>query len=187
MSLLASTVTHKYTGESITFLKTSSETNGEYLLIEVSLPPNGEGPPLHCHDRFVEEFVVKEGKLTVNINKVEQTVEVGEALTAPIGTAHTFRNAHDEPVVFQVRLTPPQQFEESVRIHYGLMDDGLTDDKGVPKSLFHIALILVLQNTLVTDKPLWLQRVLFGTLIQIGKLTNVYKPLEKYTGQKIKL
>lgn len=185
MSTLARKVHHKITGESITFLKTSLETNGEYLLIEVSLPPNGDGPPLHCHNRFDEQFVVKQGKLTVNINKVVQVLEVEQMLTAPIGVAHTFRNGHDEPVVFQVKLTPPQQFEESVRIHYGLMDDGLTDNNGVPSNIFHTALMLVLQNTLVADKPLWLQRSLFGLLVRIGQLTNAYKPLEKYTGKKI--
>ena len=63
------------------------------------------------------------------------------------------------------------------------MDEGLTDNKGVPKSLFHIALILTLQNTLTLDKPIWIQRALFGTLLQIGKVTNVYKPLVKYTGK----
>lgn len=187
MSLLARTVQHKYTGESITFLQSAAETAGQYLLIEVALPAQGEGPPLHCHDRFVEQFVVMQGKLTVNINRVEQVVEVGQTLTAPMGTAHTFRNGHDEPVVFQVKLTPPQQFEESVRIHYGLMDDGLTDKNGVPNNIFHTALMLVLQNTLVADKPLWLQRGLFGVLIRIGQLTNAYKPLEKYTGKKITL
>lgn len=49
MLKLPRTVKHRYTGETITFLKMTEETQGEYLLIKVSLPPLGEGPPLHKH------------------------------------------------------------------------------------------------------------------------------------------
>ncbi len=89
--------------------------------------------------------------------------------------------------MFQVKLTPPLQFEQSVRIHYGLMDDDLTDKNGVPTNIFHTALVLSLQNTLVANKPLWLQRGLFGFLVRLGKITNAYKSLEKYTGKQITL
>ena len=49
------TVKHKVTGEQITFLETADETQGKYLYIEVALPPQGDGPPLHSHDEFEEE------------------------------------------------------------------------------------------------------------------------------------
>ncbi len=61
MPKLARKVQHKFTGESISFIKSALETNEEYLLIEVSLPPHGDGPPLHYHDRFEEQFVVMQG------------------------------------------------------------------------------------------------------------------------------
>lgn len=181
MSKKPRTVVHKYTGESITFVEISSETNGKYLLIEVTLPPLGDGPPLHCHDQFVEQFTVLEGELTVKIEKQEKVLHAGETLTVTAKVAHTFRNISNSPVTFNVKLTPPSQFEQSVRIHYGLMDDGLTKEDGVPKSIFHSALILTLQNTLIAGKSLWLQRVLFGLIIKIGRLTGAYKGLRKYT------
>lgn len=181
------TVRHGVTGEQITFVETASETGNKHLLIEVVLPPRGDGPPLHYHNQFTEEFRVIAGSLTVQIDKEQHVLVQGQSLTAPIGTAHTFRNAHDEEVIFQVKLTPPLQFEESVRIHYGLMQDGLCDEKGNPKKAAHIALILMLQNTFIADKPLWLQRLLFGTLIQIGKLTKAYTPLAKYIGKDVEL
>lgn len=185
MAVLQRTVHHKYTGESITFVETAKETGGAYLLIEVALPARGDGPPLHVHDQFTEKFEVRQGRLTVVAGQTVHVMEAGQSLLVPRETAHTFKNSHDEPVVFRVRLTPPRQFEASVRVHYGLMADGLTDDKGVPKNLYHVALILMLQNTWVADKPRWVQRLLFRTLLMIGKRTGAFKPLEKYVGKPI--
>lgn len=179
------TVTNKVTGEQITFIETAKDTNGEYLLIEVTLPPRGKGPPLHIHDHFEEEFEVIVGTLTVTLGKTKHLLETGERCVAPLRTPHTFTNDHDHPVVFRVRLTPPSKFEQSVRIHYGLMDDGLTDEKGNPKSLAHTALVLTLQNTLIIGIPLWLQRCLFGLIIKRARKKGIYASLEKYTGQEV--
>ncbi|KYG90187.1 cupin domain-containing protein [Metasolibacillus sp. FSL K6-0083] len=183
--MLAATVRHKFTGEQITFIETAAYTNGRYLLIEVMLPPNGEGPPLHYHDEFVEEFTILEGILTVSVGEQDHVLTTGQSITAEIGTAHTFNNRHEENVRFRVKLTPPSQFEESVRIHYGLMDDGLTNEQGVPKNIFHLILILKLQNTLIAGKSLSIQRVLFNLLVHLGKFFKMYQSLEKYTGKKI--
>ncbi|MBO9129280.1 cupin domain-containing protein [Bacillus sp. 165] len=175
MTQNSNTVIHKFTGETITFLK---KTNQE-LLIEVILPPNTIGPPLHFHDRFTEQFTVIKGELTVIHNKERHILIPGETIFVPLKEAHTFRNESHEPVRFTVKLTPGEGFEESVRIHYGLMEDGLTNDKGNPKNLFYTLYILYLQNTLVSGIPIWIQRVLF-TIIPIGKRIGTYQSLNKY-------
>ncbi len=179
------TVVNQVTGEQITFLQTARETKGKFLSIEVVLPPHGKGPPLHRHDEFEEKFAVISGKLTVTLGKSQLVLEKGDEQSVAIGTAHTFTNNHDEPVVFRVRLTPPSQFEESVRIHYGLIDDGLVDKKGNPQSLAHTALILTLQNTLVVGIPLWIQRPLFGWIVKRARKKNQYQGLGKYVGKEI--
>ena len=86
---------------------------------------------------------------------------------------------------FCARLTPPSQFEQSVRIHYGLIDDGLVDAKGNPKNLAHTALILSMQNTLVVGIPLWLQRKLFKFIVNRAQKKHRYEALEKYTEKVI--
>lgn len=179
------TVTNRVTGEQITFLEKAEDTNDEYLLIEVALPPFGKGPPLHIHDRFEEEFEVIAGKLTVTLGKTKRVLEAGGRCTAPLRTPHTFANEHDGPVVFRVRLTPPTGFEQSVRIHYGLMDDGLTDEKGNPTSFAHTALILTLQNTLIVGIPRWIQRQLFGFIVKRARKKGAYVALHKYTGAEV--
>ncbi len=183
--MMKRTVVNQITGEQITFLETAEETNGEHLLIEVTLPPQGDGPPLHLHDEFEEEFEVISGKLTVTLGKEQHILQSGNRCLVTLNTAHTFTNDQDEPVVFRVRLTPPSQFEQSVRIHYGLIDDGLVDAKGNPKNLAHTALILSMQNTLVVGIPLWLQRKLFKFIVNRAQKKHRYEALEKYTEKVI--
>lgn len=179
------TIKHRYTGEQITFLETTEETNGKYLYIEVALPPFGKGPPLHLHDEFEEHFEVISGQLTLILNKEERVLQAGEKVTAPKNFKHTFKNVHGLPVVFRVKLAPGILFEESARIHYGLMEDGLTKETGDPIKLSHTALILSMQNTLVAGIPVGLQRKLFGWIVKRAMKKGEYKPLEKYIGKPV--
>lgn len=179
------TITHRYTGEKITFLHTTKETNGEYLYIEVALPPFGKGPPLHVHDEFEEEFEVVSGILTITVEKEDKELLAGQNLLAAKGMKHTFNNKHDEPVVFRVKLTPGLYFEESARIHYGLMAEGLTNDKGEPTKLAHTALILSMQNTLVTSLPINVQRKLFRWIVKRAYKRGAYNGFENYIGKPI--
>ena len=177
------TVNNKVTGEQITFIETAEETNGRYLYIEVSLPPQGDGPPLHIHDEFEEEFEVISGRLTVTLGKEQHVLMPGDRRIASLKTPHTFTNNQDELVVFRVRLTPPSQFEQSVRIHYGLIDDGLVDKKGNPKEIAHTALILSMQNTLIVGIPFWLQRMILKWIVKRAKKNNRYAGFSKYIGK----
>lgn len=170
------TVQHLYTGETISFLDSADES----LLIEVTLPAGAAGPPLHYHDRFTEEFTVIEGELAVTIQGTESTLTGGDSRFVPLKQAHTFNNRSNAPVRFRVKLAPGDGFEQSVRIHYGLMDDGLTDNKGTPKNILHTLYILHLQNTFVAGMPLWLQRGLSWVAISLGKLGGSFRPLQKY-------
>ncbi|WP_017187363.1 cupin domain-containing protein [Alkalibacillus haloalkaliphilus] len=118
----ARSITNKLTCEKITFLKTSRQTGGNYEYIEVDLPPAGEGPPLHFHKNFEELFEVRDGQLKVTKGKEEHILNQGDKMTVAKETHHTFSNASDKnPVTFRVKITPAHQFEESMRILYGLM------------------------------------------------------------------
>lgn len=184
---LPQTVINKVTGETVTFLETAEDTNGAHLLIEVSLPPFGQGPPLHTHDEFTESFECLKGNLTLKVGSKtnEMTLRAVETYSVPTQTAHTFLNKHEEPLTFTVKLSPPRHFEESMRIHYGLMNDGLTDAKGNPKSIAHTALILTLQNTRIVGIPIGLQRIIFNAIVKRNLKKGKYANLESYIGKPI--
>lgn len=179
------TIKHRFTGEEITFLKSTHETKDKYLHIEVKLPPKGDGPPLHVHDSFEETFEVMSGTLTITTNKLVKDYKQGEKVHAPRLMPHTFKNNSNEEVVFQVKLVPGIMFEESARIHYGLMDDGLTKN-GNPIKFSHLALIMTMQETYAAGLPVGLQKKIFGWIVKRAKKKGEYKALEKYIGKPIR-
>ncbi|MFA9558143.1 cupin domain-containing protein [Evansella sp. AB-rgal1] len=175
-------ITHTFTGEKITFLETSKETNGAFEYIEVFLPPGGEGPGLHYHMNFKESFEVIDGELKILYGKEEKVLQIGETLHVAKGEHHTFLNASNEKAVtFRVKITPANQFEESMRILYGLMEDGKTDNKGLPKDKIHGALILDMQDTRLVKMP-FLIKILLNHLVKKGKKKGIDKELlRRYT------
>lgn len=167
---------HRYTGEQIQFL----ETTHTHSLIEVTLPPNGDGPPLHKHDQYRETFTVVSGTLEVTIQKEKFTLTAGQSATVELNQNHRFTNSSNEAVTFQVELTPACDFESAVRIHYGLMDDGYTDEKGNPINSAHLAVILYLQNTWIAGVPIGIQRSIAKFLIRRANRKGQLDLLERY-------
>ena len=53
----------KATGETITFTKSTTDTNGKFVETIVTLPASGNGPPAHRHVFQTELFEAIEGKL----------------------------------------------------------------------------------------------------------------------------
>lgn len=184
---LPRTVTHAVTGETVTFLETAEETDGAHVLLEVALPGRGNGPPLHSHLTYTEEFTVLEGVLDIRCGRRRLRVAAGDGVLVPVGQNHTFTNNHDHPVRFTVRLAPAPAFEQSMRIHYGLMADGRTDARGTPRDVTHLALVMWLQDTLVAGVPRRFQRWLLRRLVHRGQARGAYAGFEAYTGGVVDL
>lgn len=132
----------------VTFLETSAETNGKFTLVQVELAPSGGNEP-HYHKTFEETFTVVEGVLGIQVGKQIAHLKNGESATVPTGSLHRFFNPSDtEKVVFNVLLQPGSEgFERTLQVAYGLARDGRTSRKGIPKSLYHMALIILWSDT----------------------------------------
>jgi len=127
--------------DSATFLETSDETGGERTLIEIEAAPGGGTTP-HYHLTYAEHFEVLRGALEVRVGETTRPLHVGEKAVAPIDTLHRWHNATDEPVVFLVELRPGHGgFEKALKVAYGLASDGLSSANGLPKNLYHTALL----------------------------------------------
>lgn len=176
-------ITHKLTGERITFLESSKETDGQYEYIEVFLPPSGEGPPLHYHLKFEESFEVLDGELKINLgNNKSKILKQGDTMTIVPKTHHTFLNASDsDTVTFRVKISPAYHFEESMRIAYGLIADGLINKKGSLKKPMHTAIVLEMQDTRIVEIPTIVQKLMLDRLVKKAKKKGAYQELiEKY-------
>ena len=133
----------------VTIIKTSKETNGEYTLVEVELARGG-GNGLHAHTSFTEEFTSLEGELGVELDKKQMRLAPGNSALVPIGQWHRFYNPGNNTVRFLVKLTPGHEgFENGLRIGYGLAESGLTNKKGIPKKISHLAVLLSFTDTVL--------------------------------------
>ena len=118
-------------GDRVTFLKTTQETNGEYLLEQVELAPHG-GNAMHYHVAFTEAFEVLKGNLHVIVDGQERVLGAGDTAFVPVNAPHRFYSTSDERVVFTIEFRPARQMEKAIRIAYGLARDGKTT-KGRPQ------------------------------------------------------
>ena len=133
--------------DKVTVLKTTRESNGKYVLVEVELQPGG-GNDMHYHKTFNEEFTAVDGILGVDVGKEKFRLHPGEQAIAPMNQLHRFYNPGNEVIRFYVKIVPPKdQFLMGLAIGYGLANDGLTSKKGIPKKFAHLALLLDLTDT----------------------------------------
>lgn len=154
-------ITNRLTGETVTFLETTEQTRGQYLLLEVELPPHTVGPAMQRHDLQERDFQIVSGTLSVTTGKPRKTFDLiaNDRYGIPKKTFYMYANEQDEPVKFLVRIAPAKDVEQVMRIHFGLINAGLTNEQGIPLSTAHQAYIFSLQNTWLADKPLLPQKL----------------------------
>lgn len=136
--------------DKVTVLKTADETNGDHILVEVELAPGG-GTPRHYHTTFNETFFAVEGVLGVELKGKKLLLKNGESATASMKQVHRFYNPGTSIIRFQVKISPAQsRFLECFAIGYGLAADGKANDKGLPKNIDHLSLVLEHSDTRFT-------------------------------------
>lgn len=128
--------------DTITFIQTSDETNGRVTELELTLMPNGGNFP-HYHKTLTETFTAIDGSLGLKLKGTKAKIlRPNETYCVPSNQVHSFFNPGEKEIRFNAKITPAHKgFENSLRILYGLAEDGLTDNKSIPKSLYHVAII----------------------------------------------
>lgn len=164
---------------SVTFLKTSKETNGAYEEVRVVLEPNG-GNEWHYHTAFVEKFHVEQGDLTIGMNAKAVPLTTGRDTVAPKGLMHKFYNTSAKPVSFIVRIEPARSFEKTIRSAYGLMNTGQSSADGIPKNPWHLFLILGYSDSYLQGVPGIIQEPLIRALSKIAQWKGYNKDLEPF-------
>ena len=125
--------------DSVIFLKTHADTNGDYTLVEVELADGG-GVGLHYHKTYSEKFDCIDGEVQVQLGKTIHTLQAGQSATAEPNINHLFRNRSGKSCKFRVELRPASRgFEQSLQIGYGLASDGLCKPNGFPKDKLALA------------------------------------------------
>jgi mannose-6-phosphate isomerase-like protein (cupin superfamily) len=129
------TIENPVTGECIVFLETSRETNGERVLIDTFVQPDGFVAAAHVHPHQQERFEILEGVLGMKAGRRKLELRPGETETIEPGTPHKFWNVGDEVVRFRCEVRPALQFEQLLETMFALATDGQTNKKGMPNPL----------------------------------------------------
>jgi quercetin dioxygenase-like cupin family protein len=153
------TIHNPITGERVTFLATSADTNGEAVVIETVVQPHGSVAAAHLHPSQSERFAVKSGKLGMKLGRENRTLGEGQWLTVEPGTSHRFWNDGDEPVTFVCEIRPALQFESLLETMFALAADGKTNRKGMP-NLLRLAVIADahFDTVQLPFPPAWMQK-----------------------------
>jgi quercetin dioxygenase-like cupin family protein len=162
-------------GESLTFLRRTTDDRGELLEVENVVKP-GSGPPMHVHHRQEESLTVVSGTLGwERADGSKGTAGPGESMVFEPGDAHRFWNAGDDELRCKGYIRPPDNIEyflagvyDSIKRHGGkrpgAIDIAFLESRYRPE--FETKII-----------PTPVKRVLFPILIAIGRVTG---KLERY-------
>ncbi len=180
---LPRTIENPLGGERVTFLATAEQTGGEYVRIRNETSAGARGVVMHYHLTYTEVFEVLEGTLDVCVGTKENhlVLRKGESVFVPLDTAHRFWNSSTEPVVFEVEIRPARNFEKALRAQFGLVEDGKTNDRAIPRNMLELALIYELSESYIAGMPLFLQKGIFGALAGIARMLGYDPEFSEYT------
>jgi len=170
------TIENPVTGERVTFLRTSAQTGGEFVLIDTTVAPNGFVAAEHLHPYQSERFEILEGEVEFKVGGELVTAGAGDVVVVEPGTAHRFRNAGEGEVRFRCEVRPALNFETFLVTMFGLAADGKTGKKGLPNP-FRLAVIMAEHFDLVRlpSVPAWVQRTGLALGAPVGRLLG-YEP-----------
>ena len=165
------TIHNPVTGERITFLATSRDTDGEAVVIETVVQPHGFVAAAHVHPSQSERFAVAAGTLGLKAGREKLTLGPGDVVTVEAGTPHRFWNAGADEVRFVCEVWPALQFESLLETMFALAADGKTNRKGMPNPLRLAVIAKAHFDTVrLPFPPAWLQEAGLVLGAPLGRL-----------------
>jgi quercetin dioxygenase-like cupin family protein len=176
------TLSNPVTGERLHFVTTSADTDGEYVVVDVELEPNGTVAAAHVHPYQSETFAVLEGTVAFKVDGKTAALGAGELAHVEAGSAHKFWNAGETTARFRTVVTPALQFEQLIETMFTLAADGKTNRKGMPNPL-RLAVIAKahFDDVRLPFPPAWMQKLGLALGAPVGRLLGysaTYEPAE---------
>jgi quercetin dioxygenase-like cupin family protein len=157
------------TGEVLVFHRTATETNGESVLVETIVRPDGFVAAAHVHPSQTERFEVLEGRLGLRIGQNEILAEPGDVAVVAPGTPHRFWNAGKGAARFICEVRPALQFESLIETMFTLAAQGKTNRRGMPNPLRLAVIARAHFDTVrLPFPPVLLQRVGLALAAPVG-------------------
>lgn len=160
-------------GESLTFLRYTTDTEGRQIVeVENEVAPNS-GPPMHVHYKQDESLTVVEGKMGYQVLGGEKKYAgPGESVTFKAGTPHKFWNAGEGMLRCRGWVSPPNTIVYFLAEIY----KSTNENKGRPGT-FDAAYLLhrYRGEYYMNEIPPFVQKVIFPIVRTIGVLQGKHK------------
>jgi len=171
------TIENPVTGERIVFHKTSADTNGEYVEIEVFVRPGGVVAAAHVHPYQAERFEILGGTIGMKVGRKKLEAGYGDVVTVEPGTPHKFWNAGDDELHFVCVVRPALQFEQLLETMFALAVNGKTNRKGMPNPM-RLAVIAKahFDDVRLPFPPAFVQRLGLALGAPLGRILG-YEPI----------
>jgi quercetin dioxygenase-like cupin family protein len=148
-------VDNPVTRESIRFVATGVETDGERIEMELTMFAGGFVPVLHVHPQQVETFNVLAGRPRFTVSGVTRDASPGEELVVQPGTPHIFCNPTGEDVRIGIEFRPALRTDQLFVTLAALANTGKLNRRGIPRNPLVGALFAhVYRNELRPASPL---------------------------------
>jgi len=182
MAYAGQIIQNPVSGERIEFLRTSADTDGELLELELELSPDGRVPGAHVHPEQEERFHVLEGTMKFRLGMRTIVAQAGDSVVVPAGRVHKFSNAGDGPARARVEVVPALDMEELLCTTAQLAHEGNVLRSGMPKPL-HLALFVerFRREVRAPFPPAWMVRAL---LAPVAALARARGHAERYTPRR---
>jgi quercetin dioxygenase-like cupin family protein len=159
------------TGEVLIFHRTSRETDGESVLVETIVRPDGFVAAAHVHPFQSERFEILEGLLGIRVGRRELLAGPGDVATVAPGTPHRFWNAGDGEARFLCEVRPALQFESLIETMFTLAAEGRTNRRGMPNPLRLAVIAKAHFDTVrLPFPPAWVQKTGLALGAPLGRL-----------------
>lgn len=165
------TIVNIRTGQKMTFLETWAETNGTQLKIECISPASSKREKPHFHPYQENRFTILEGNLHFTINGKEQFAEVGDIISIPKNTTHSFYNSGHLDAHYIQEFFPALKIDSLFETFFVLARDGKLNKGGTPNILRTALILLNFEKEVRLAQPNWkLQKAIFKLLAPIARL-----------------
>jgi quercetin dioxygenase-like cupin family protein len=164
---------NRHTGEILRMRRLHDAQGRIVLILEGTLPPGANGPPLHVHTQENEEGIVKAGTLGALVGTERITVPGGGTVTLPAGIAHRWWNAGDDLLEFNGQVVPVVDLDRYLQAVFAVLN---ASSNGRP-SIFHFAHVLWRhRDTQMMAVPApAIQRIVLPVVLFIGRILGKYR------------
>ncbi len=164
---------NRRTGEILRMRRAHDVQGRIVLILEGTLPPGADGPPLHVHIQEREEGVVKAGTLGALVGAEKIIVPTGGTVTLPAGIAHRWWNAGDDLLEFNGQVVPVVDLDRYLQAVFAVLN---ASANGRP-SIFHLAHVLWRHRgtQLMAVPAPTIQQIVLPVVLFIGRILGKYR------------